>query len=419
MPIVDAALEGARTRFRAVLMTSFAFIAGLIPLVTAEGAAMLSRRAVGTGVAGGMLAATLLGIFVIPSLYVVFQRRPRAGEAAPRGRRRGRRSGERRTPAARDAAPLLAGLRHRRGALRPARRADAGRHGLGLLPHPRPQLHPARIPVPHPLRRRPPRPPARGARRRPPSPAPGCPSAPRASTSPASGSARPASPPGRETAVDADAAGAARLRLATCGGAVLFVNGTRGRPPRPLHPQQGSERRARRRARAPARNALAVFFDDLAERDTRFHFQLDWLDGPRRPPGAPVRRGPRDGGRGRGRARGAPLRPPRLRRRRGPLLLPAPAPAPGPRLIGRRRRRPRPLAARGRPGVALLARAAGPARRLPPRSASPCELDGFAAARDARHRDRPRRRAGPRPTPSPPASPRRWRRSPRRASPTP
>ena len=73
MPIVDAALEGARTRFRAVLMTSFAFIAGLIPLVTAEGAAMLSRRAVGTGVAGGMLAATLLGIFVIPSLYVVFQ----------------------------------------------------------------------------------------------------------------------------------------------------------------------------------------------------------------------------------------------------------------------------------------------------------------------------------------------------------
>lgn len=71
--VVDAAIEGARTRFRAVMMTSFAFVAGLIPLVIAEGAGMLSRRAVGTGVAGGMLAASLLGIFVIPALYVVFQ----------------------------------------------------------------------------------------------------------------------------------------------------------------------------------------------------------------------------------------------------------------------------------------------------------------------------------------------------------
>ncbi len=73
VPIVDAAIEGARSRFRAVMMTSFAFIAGLIPLVTAEGASMLSRRAVGTGVAGGMLAAALVGIFVVPALYVVFQ----------------------------------------------------------------------------------------------------------------------------------------------------------------------------------------------------------------------------------------------------------------------------------------------------------------------------------------------------------
>ncbi|WP_157014401.1 efflux RND transporter permease subunit [Mesorhizobium xinjiangense] len=73
MGIVDAAIEGARTRFRAVMMTSFAFIAGLIPLVTADGAAMLSRRAVGTGVAGGMLASALVGIFIIPALYVVFQ----------------------------------------------------------------------------------------------------------------------------------------------------------------------------------------------------------------------------------------------------------------------------------------------------------------------------------------------------------
>ncbi len=71
--IVDAAIGGAHARFRAVMMTSFAFIAGLIPLVTAEGASMLSRRAVGTGVAGGMLAAAVVGIFAIPALYVVFQ----------------------------------------------------------------------------------------------------------------------------------------------------------------------------------------------------------------------------------------------------------------------------------------------------------------------------------------------------------
>ncbi len=73
VPILDAAVQGAGARFRAVMMTSFAFVAGLVPLVTAEGASMLSRRAVGTGVAGGMLAAALIGIFVIPALYVVFQ----------------------------------------------------------------------------------------------------------------------------------------------------------------------------------------------------------------------------------------------------------------------------------------------------------------------------------------------------------
>ena len=71
--ILQAAIAGAHARFRAVMMTSFAFIAGLIPLVTAEGASMLSRRAVGTGVAGGMLSAALVGIFVIPALYVIFQ----------------------------------------------------------------------------------------------------------------------------------------------------------------------------------------------------------------------------------------------------------------------------------------------------------------------------------------------------------
>jgi hydrophobic/amphiphilic exporter-1 (mainly G- bacteria), HAE1 family len=71
--ILDAAVEGARLRFRPVMMTSFAFIFGLLPLVVAEGAGALSRRAVGTPVFGGMLAAALLGIFAIPMLFVVFQ----------------------------------------------------------------------------------------------------------------------------------------------------------------------------------------------------------------------------------------------------------------------------------------------------------------------------------------------------------
>ena len=74
MPIVEAAREGARLRFRAVVMTSLAFILGLVPLVLAEGAAAASRRAVSTAVFGGMIAASSLGLFVIPMLYVTIQR---------------------------------------------------------------------------------------------------------------------------------------------------------------------------------------------------------------------------------------------------------------------------------------------------------------------------------------------------------
>jgi multidrug efflux pump subunit AcrB len=74
LSIDEAAVVGAGERFRAVMMTSFAFIAGLFPLVVATGAAMLSRRGVGTAVFGGMLGASLVGIFLIPLLYVVFQR---------------------------------------------------------------------------------------------------------------------------------------------------------------------------------------------------------------------------------------------------------------------------------------------------------------------------------------------------------
>jgi len=73
MPLLEAATEGARLRFRPVMMTSFAFILGLVPLVIASGASKLAFRNVSTPVFGGMLAASLLGIFVIPPLYVMFQ----------------------------------------------------------------------------------------------------------------------------------------------------------------------------------------------------------------------------------------------------------------------------------------------------------------------------------------------------------
>jgi hydrophobe/amphiphile efflux-1 (HAE1) family protein len=72
--IEDAAITGAQMRFRAVMMTSIAFILGLLPLVIATGAAELSRRGVGTPVFGGMLAASSIGIFLVPMLYVIFQR---------------------------------------------------------------------------------------------------------------------------------------------------------------------------------------------------------------------------------------------------------------------------------------------------------------------------------------------------------
>ena len=66
-------MMGAQMRFRAVMMTSIAFILGLVPLVIASGAGAATQRAVGTAVFGGMIAASFLGIFVIPGLYVTFQ----------------------------------------------------------------------------------------------------------------------------------------------------------------------------------------------------------------------------------------------------------------------------------------------------------------------------------------------------------
>jgi hydrophobe/amphiphile efflux-1 (HAE1) family protein len=73
MPLLEAATEGARQRFRPVMMTSFAFILGLLPLVIATGASQLARRNVGTPVFGGMILASFIGIFAIPPLYVAFQ----------------------------------------------------------------------------------------------------------------------------------------------------------------------------------------------------------------------------------------------------------------------------------------------------------------------------------------------------------
>jgi hydrophobe/amphiphile efflux-1 (HAE1) family protein len=74
MSISDAAALGSQMRFRAVMMTSIAFILGLLPLVIATGAAQISRRGVGTAVFGGMLAASSIGIFLVPMLYASFQR---------------------------------------------------------------------------------------------------------------------------------------------------------------------------------------------------------------------------------------------------------------------------------------------------------------------------------------------------------
>ncbi len=83
-PLVDAALEGARLRLRPILMTSFAFILGCVPLWTATGAGSVARQIMGTTVIGGMLAASVIGIFFIPAIFYVVERLSGAGrEAGP------------------------------------------------------------------------------------------------------------------------------------------------------------------------------------------------------------------------------------------------------------------------------------------------------------------------------------------------
>jgi hydrophobic/amphiphilic exporter-1 (mainly G- bacteria), HAE1 family len=73
-PLLDAALEGARLRLRPILMTSFAFILGCVPLWLASGSGAIARRVMGTTVIGGMLAASFLAIFLIPVTFYVVEK---------------------------------------------------------------------------------------------------------------------------------------------------------------------------------------------------------------------------------------------------------------------------------------------------------------------------------------------------------
>src|SRR5258705_13317089 len=73
-PLVDAALTAARLRLRPILMTSFAFVLGCVPLWTASGAGSVARQIMGTTVIGGMLASTFIAVFIIPVLFVVVEK---------------------------------------------------------------------------------------------------------------------------------------------------------------------------------------------------------------------------------------------------------------------------------------------------------------------------------------------------------
>jgi len=73
-PLIDATLEGAKLRLRPILMTSFAFILGCVPLAKASGAGALSRQVMGFVVIGGMLAASFLAIFLIPVTFYLVEK---------------------------------------------------------------------------------------------------------------------------------------------------------------------------------------------------------------------------------------------------------------------------------------------------------------------------------------------------------
>jgi HAE1 family hydrophobic/amphiphilic exporter-1 len=80
--IAEAALEGARLRLRPILMTSFAFILGCVPLAIASGSGAVSRQVMGTGVIGGMLTASFIAIFLIPMCFYVVQKLSHRGDSA-------------------------------------------------------------------------------------------------------------------------------------------------------------------------------------------------------------------------------------------------------------------------------------------------------------------------------------------------
>jgi len=84
-PLADAALEGAKLRLRPILMTSFAFILGCVPLWTASGAGSVARQIMGTAVIGGMLAASAIGIFFIPGIFYMVERWSGAGKEPASG----------------------------------------------------------------------------------------------------------------------------------------------------------------------------------------------------------------------------------------------------------------------------------------------------------------------------------------------
>jgi len=88
MSVIDATIEAARLRFRPILMTSLAFTLGVVPLAIAAGASAASQNAIGTGVMGGMISATVLAVFFVPAFFVfvmrIFDRSRKTGPDAPK-----------------------------------------------------------------------------------------------------------------------------------------------------------------------------------------------------------------------------------------------------------------------------------------------------------------------------------------------
>ena len=82
MGLVEAALSSAKLRFRPILMTAFAFILGVVPLLTASGAGAEARKVIGMAVFSGMLIATLLGVCLIPVLFVLVEKLTGGGKDA-------------------------------------------------------------------------------------------------------------------------------------------------------------------------------------------------------------------------------------------------------------------------------------------------------------------------------------------------